>query len=343
MSENLGVAVAGYGYWGANLARNVVAASSTYLVGLTDQDQESLNRAKHSYPYASTWSHLGDALEDDRVDAVILATPANTHFELAMTALRAGKHVLVEKPLAETVDDAEALIGEAERANLVLMVGHTFLYSEPVMRLRTWIEDGELGDIQYLHSRRLSLGRVRRDINALWNFAPHDISIMMYLLNDLPTEVSGRGFSFIQPEVEDVCFATIQFGSGVGANLHVSWIDPLKTRTMIVVGDEKMAIYNDVSVDQPLALVDSGVAKDSDLGEYLSLGDFQWRTRSGDILIPRIEMTEPLLNEVEAFGAACLSGQRPTTDGEHGRDVVRVLSAIDESMKRSGNPVAIRW
>lgn len=341
--DSIGVALAGFGYWGANLARNVLAAPNTHLVGIVDPDGTQRDRARETHPHSTMWQSLEEALADESVDAVILSTPASTHATLAHQALSAGKHVLVEKPLAESIDDALALVEMAAAADLTLMVGHTFLYSAPVAHLRGWIEKGELGGIQYIHSRRLSLGRIRRDTNALWNFAPHDLSIMMHLLDEPPIEVSGSGFSFIDHGTEDVAFATMRFASGVGANLHVSWIDPLKTRTMIVVGDEKMAIYNDVSVDQPLALVDSGVARDDDLGEYLSMGDFQWRTRAGDIHIPRIEFTEPLLNEITAFGDACRTGDAPLTDGRHGLDVVRALVAISESMKLSGAPVEVRW
>ena len=341
--DSIGVALAGFGYWGANLARNVVAAPSTHLVGIAEADGTRLDLAREKHPDATMWRNLEETLADGTVDAVILATPASTHASLAYQTLGAGKHVLVEKPLAESIDDGVALVEMAASSGLTLMVGHTFLYSASVAHLRSWIEKGELGEIQYLHSRRLSLGRIRRDTNALWNFAPHDLSIMMHLLDELPVEVSGRGFSFIDHGIEDVAFATMRFASGVGANLHVSWIDPLKTRTMIVVGDEKMAIYNDVSVDQPLALVDSGVARDADLGEYLSVGDFQWRTRAGDIHIPRVEFTEPLLNEVTAFGDACRTGDAPLADGRHGLDVVRALVAISESMKLSGAPVEVSW
>lgn len=341
MVDSIGVALAGFGYWGSNLARNVVGAPSTHLIGIVDATETGRDLASQRYPNVEVWPRLEDALGDDRVDAVVLATPASTHVTLAKQALSAGKHVLVEKPMAESVEDAKDLVALAASASLTLMVGHTFLYSAPVAHLRRWIEDGELGHIQYLHSRRLSLGKIRRDTNALWNFAPHDLSIMMHLLDEAPVEVSGRGFSFIDPEIEDVAFATMRFPSGVGANLHVSWIDPLKTRTMIVVGDQKMAIYNDVSVDQPLALVDSGVARDDNLGEYLSVGDFQWRTRAGDIHIPRIEFREPLLTEVTAFGNACLTGDPPVADGLHGIDVVRALVAIDQSMKLAGTPVEV--
>ncbi len=341
MVDSIGVALVGFGYWGANLARNVVGAPSTHLIGIVDPDENRQSLINQSYPQSETWSRLEEAMAETRVDAVVLATPASTHVTLAKQALAAGKHVMVEKPMAESIEDAADLVALAKKSNLILMAGHTFLYSAPVSHLRNWIVNGELGKVQYLHSRRLSLGRIRRDTNALWNFAPHDLSIMMHLLGESPMEVSGVGFSFIDPQIEDVAFATMRFPSGVGANLHVSWIDPLKTRTMIVVGDEKMAIYNDVSVDQPLALVDSGVARDADLGEYLSVGDFQWRTRTGDIHIPRIEYKEPLLGEITAFGDACLTGVPPITDGQHGLDVVRALVAIDRSMKLSGAPIEV--
>lgn len=341
MTDSIGIALAGFGYWGANLARNVVAVSGTDLIGVVDVDESRRRLARRTHPRSTMWSSLDEALDDERVDAVILATPAHTHASLAQQVLGAGRHALVEKPVAETVEEAQLLIDLAATSRLTLMVGHTFLYSAPVAHLRDWIDKGELGNIQYIHSRRLSLGRIRRDTNALWNFAPHDLSIMMYLLDEVPAEVSGRGFSFIQDGIDDVAFATMRFASGVGANLHVSWIDPLKIRTMVVVGDQKMAIYDDVSVDQPLSLVDSGVARDADLGEYLSLGDFQWRTRAGDIHIPRIEFVEPLHAEVAAFGEACRTGEAPLTDGIHGLDVVRALVAIDESMRLAGVPVKV--
>jgi predicted dehydrogenase len=222
------------------------------------------------------------------------------------------------------------------------MVGHTFLYSAPVTTLRQYVERGELGSVQYLYSQRLSLGRIRRDCNAMWNFAPHDVSIMLHLLQDDVVEVSAKGFSFIQPGIDDVCFASLTFASGVGANIHVSWIDPRKTRLMTVVGDQKMAVYDDASADQKISIVDAGVAGRRDgFGAYESMGDFQWRTRAGDIVIPHIPMTEPLLAEIQAFGIACSTGEPPITDGHHGAEVVRVLDAIDRSARSGGSPVGL--
>lgn len=341
--RSVGVALLGYGYWGANLARNIAAAPSLELVGVADPVDLQREAAAIAHPGVALWSSLGDALADERVRAVVIAAPAGMHARLAREALDAGRHVMVEKPLATERADAEALVVQADRAGLVAMVGHTFLYSPPVLRLRESIISGDLGKIQYLYSQRLSLGRIRRDCNALWNFAPHDVSIMLFLLGERPVEVSATSMTMIDPAIPDVFFARLQFPSGIGSHLHVSWIDPRKTRLMTVVGDEKMAIYNDVSVDQKLWIVDAGVARSDDFGEFQSLGDFQWRTRAGDILIPKINMTEPLRNEMEAFGRACITGEAPLTDARHGADVVAILAAIDESARLRGEPVEIEW
>ncbi len=333
----------GYGYWGNNLARNIAASAALTLVGIADGAEDQRRAAASAYPNISVWSSLDEALADADLDAVVIATPAVTHAPLALQAIAAGRHVLVEKPLAMTVADATAVADAAEAAGLVAMVGHTFLYSPPVIRLREYVRNGDLGRIQYLYSQRLSLGKIRRDCNALWNFAPHDIAIMLFLLDDRPVEVSARGFSFIQAGIEDVCFASLLFESGIGANLHVSWIDPRKTRLMTVVGDEKMVVYNDVSSDQKLWLFDAGVARSDrpSLGDYAGMGEFQWRTRAGDIVIPNVAMREPLLVEVEAFGAACRSGVPPVSDARHGVEVVRVLTAIEASMAEGGRPVPV--
>jgi predicted dehydrogenase len=338
---SIGVAVVGYGYWGVNLTRNVAAAPTTELIGVVDPGSDRRDLAMANHAGIDTWESIHDALDDERVQAIVLATPASTHVDLALAAMERGRDILVEKPLAETSSDAAKLRDVAADNGLVLMVGHTFLYSPPVLRLKELVAQGDLGAVQYLYSQRLSLGRIRRDCNALWNFAPHDVSIMLHLLEEPVVEVTAKGFSFIEPGIDDICFASLTFESGIGANLHVSWIDPRKTRLMTVVGDEKMAIYNDVSVDQPLWLVDSGVARDRDLGEYESMSDFQWRTRSGDIVIPRIEMSEPLKNEITAFGDACLTRTAPLTDGDHGLEVVRVLEAIDRSAQANGRPTEV--
>ncbi|MDQ6949165.1 MAG: Gfo/Idh/MocA family oxidoreductase, partial [Actinomycetota bacterium] len=271
-------ALIGFGYWGANLARNLSAAKGIELVGVADPDEERRRAAAAKFPGSATWSDLAEALDDPTVDAVVLATPAASHGPMALQVLGSGRHVLVEKPLALDVGQAQAVADLADEAGLVAMVGHTFLYSAPVLKLREYIDANELGKVQYLYSQRLSLGRIRRDCNALWNFAPHDLSIMLYVLGEQPVEVSAHSFSFIQPGIGDVFFASMTFPSGVGANLHVSWIDPRKTRLLTIVGDEKMAVYDDVSADRKIQLFDAGLAPPGDqpLGAFSSLGDFQW-------------------------------------------------------------------
>ncbi|MDT4911873.1 MAG: hypothetical protein QOC66_1001 [Pseudonocardiales bacterium] len=339
------VALVGYGYWGRNLARNIVAADSLELVAVCETDEQSLAAARAAVPTARLYTNVEDVLADDEVEAVVIATPAVRHAELALAALHSHRHVFVEKPLATTLEDCELLVKLADLHRLTLMVGHTFLYSAPLRRLHRYITEGALGEVQYLYSQRLSLGRIRRDCNALWNFGPHDISIMLYLLDDRPVEVSARSHSFIGKGIDDVCFASLTFASGIVGNFQCSWIDPRKVRLVTVVGDRKMAIYDDVSSDQKLQLADAGVSNEGNhpMGNFDSLGEFQWRTRVGDLLIPHIPMTEPLLVEMDAFGDACRTGARTLTDGAHGRDVVRILTALDESAARRGAPVEVRW
>ena len=339
----VGVALVGYGYWGTNLARNIASAKMLELLTIADASPDRRLAATEAHPLVAVVDGFESALSGD-VEAIVLATPAGTHAELAVAALRSGRHVLVEKPLALDVQGALAVVAEADASGRTAMVGHTFLHSPPVNWLREAIVRGDLGAPQYLYSQRLNLGRIRRDCNALWNFGPHDVSIMMYLLDETPSEVSARGFSFLQPDIDDVCFASLVFPSGVGANLHVSWIDPRKTRLMTVVGDEKMAVFNDVSPDQKLWIFDAGVAREgaaSSLGRFSSMGEFQWQTRAGDITIPKIAMQEPLLLEVEAFGVACQTGSTPVTSARHGLDVVRVLVAMEQSAGQGGAPVAV--
>src|SRR5688572_15942534 len=300
------LAQVGLGYWGPNLARNLALVEGGELAMLCDADKGRLERMARQLPGPRLVTDFADVLADDTIDGVVIATPVDTHFKLAKAALEAGKHVLVEKPLATTSGDCEALIALADERDLRLMVGHVFVYNPAVRRVKELIDSGELGDIYYIYSQRLNLGQVRHDVNALWNFAPHDVSILCDWLDAEPTDVTARGFSYVQPGIEDVVFMTMAFPGGVGANVHISWLDPLKVRRMTVVGSEKMVVYDDVSADAKITIYDRGVTKkrqepSEGLGSYRTFGEFQLLLRAGDVLIPKLEFTEPLKIECQHF------------------------------------------
>jgi predicted dehydrogenase len=334
----------GLGYWGPNLLRNMRTVQHARVIAVADTDEGRLAEVVQNGSVFTTTADFGDVLSHPDIDAVMIATPAASHGRLAHAALSAGKHVLIEKPLATSVEEGEGLIELARRKGLILMVGHTFLYNAAVRRLKEYVDQGELGEVFYIYSERLSLGRVRRDVNALWNFAPHDVSILLYLLGHTPQEVSARGFVYLQDQIEDVVFITLVFAKNVSAHIHISWLDPHKVRRMTVVGSRKMAVYDDVSADARIVLYDRGVDRiptaDSPR-DFKSFAEFQLRLRSGDVTIPALTFPEPLQVECQHFVDCIRNGQRPLTDGEHGLAVVRVLAAAQRSIGARGAPVAI--
>jgi predicted dehydrogenase len=335
------VALVGLGYWGPNLARNLVLLKGGRLHTICDARPEQLARFGAQYPSATTTGDFDAVLANPEIHAVVLATPSVTHHPLAKAALLAGKHVLVEKPLATSSADCEELIAIADERRLTLMVGHVFIYNAAVRKVREYIDSGELGEVLYLYSQRLNLGQVRKDANALWNFAPHDLSIMGYWLQAEPEQVVARGYDYLQPGIEDVVFMTLDYPGGVGANVHISWLDPLKVRRMTVVGSEKMVVYDDVSTDARVLLYDKGVTRSgpipdpraASLGSYETYGEFQLLLRAGDVLIPRIDFVEPLKLETQHFIDCILSGETPQTDGRDGLRVVRALEAAQRSLE----------
>jgi predicted dehydrogenase len=274
---------------------------------------------------------------------VIVATPAASHHALAKQVLESGKHVFVEKPLATSTEQADELVSLAAKAGKTLMVGHTFLYNAAVRYAKKLLTDESLGQLYYIYSQRLNLGQVRSDVNAWWNLAPHDVSIMMYLMNDeLPMSVSATGVSYIQPGIEDVVFATLKWASGVTGHIHVSWLDPGKIRKMTLVGSRKMVVYDDVS-DDKIKIYDKGVDRVPKIGErmdYDQSGDYQLIHRTGDILLPKISFQEPLKTESAHFLECLRTGQQPLTGPQHARDVVAVLEATQTALK-SGHAVEL--
>ena len=334
----------GMGYWGPNLVRNMMAVRRAQVVAVADLDLARLQEvAQNAHPVA-VFHDSRELLSQDDIDAIVIATPAASHARLAEEALRAGKHVLVEKPLATTIEEGKRLVALAEASGRVLMVGHTFVFNCAVQRLKRYVDDGELGEVLYTSSQRLNLGRVRNDVNALWNFAPHDVSILLYLLGKTPIEVTARGFAYLQPDLEDVVFMTLVFPGNVSAHIHISWLDPQKVRRLTVVGNRKMAVYDDLSADCRITLYDRGVDRiptaDSPR-DFRNFAEFQLRLRSGDVTIPRLDFVEPLRQECQHFIDCIIEGRQPLTDGAHGLAVVKVLAAAQQSIHGRGAAVQI--
>ncbi|NLN75546.1 MAG: Gfo/Idh/MocA family oxidoreductase [Armatimonadetes bacterium] len=339
---NLGLI--GVGYWGPNLARNLNNTENAALAWVCDADEKSLGKISSGYPKVQATNDLTRMLAATDLDAVVVATPAGTHFEIAKQVLKAGKHALVEKPLAMSGDECDELIDLADSKNLKLMVGHTFLYSPPVLKLKEIVGSGEIGDVYYAYSTRVNLGRIRKDVNAMWNLAPHDIAIFINLFESAPVSVSAKGITHIQPGIEDVVFMYLDFPGNITVHVHISWLDPGKVRKLTLVGSKKMVVYDDANADAKIQIFDKGVTKVSNGGaeSFTSFGEFQLLLRAGDVLIPKIAATEPLKMECQHFVDCIISGERPLTDGVHGKQVVRVLEAAQESMKSGACPVEVK-
>jgi predicted dehydrogenase len=283
-------------------------------------------------------------LADDEVDAVVVSTPADSHHEITRRVLDAGKHALVEKPLAMRASECDELGALAEAAGLTLMVGHTFLYNSALRWVRDHVHAGDLGEVLYVYTQRLNLGRVRPDINVLWNLAPHDVAILLHLLRCEPLSVSARGHGYVHPGVEDVVFLTMDFPDGCLGNVHVSWLDPRKVRRVTVVGTKKMVVYDDVDVEARVQVYDKGIdivpSPEANGGRrHENLGEFQALVRSGDLLVPKIEFEEPLRVQCREFVDAIREGRPPLTDARHARQVVAVLEAASTSLAKGGERI----
>jgi predicted dehydrogenase len=333
VSDRLRIGVVGLGYWGPNLARNFAQLPGAELAWCCDADSERRARVGGQFPEARLTDRFQDLLDDDRLDAVAVATPVPTHHALAAAALRADKHVFVEKPLAWTVAEAQELeVLAAERAR-TLMVGHLLRFHPGVVKLRELIDSGELGDVRYVYGNRQNLGVIREDENALWSLGVHDISVVLYLLNGRPVEVSARGESYVRPGVEDVVFGYLKLAGGQVGHLHLSWLDPHKMRKMTVVGSKKMAVFDDMESERKVTVYDKG---------DIEIAPGQITTHTGDITSPAVSLEEPLRIECRAFLEAVHSGDpaHPANAAE-GVAVVEVLEGMQRSLEQGGAAIAL--
>lgn len=334
----VGVALIGLGHWGKNLLRNLAANPRCRVRWLCDAAPDALVRGQRVCPDARVTDDFDEVLADPQTRAVVVATPAVTHFDLARRAIEAGRDVYVEKPLALRASEARALVELADRRRVRLMVGHLMLYHPCVQRLGEMISEGRLGQIYYMYTQRLNLGIVRQDENAWWSLAPHDISVIGYLFDEWPTRVCAVGQCFLQPGIEDVVFATLYFASGRVANIHVSWLDPHKIRRMTVVGSKQMVTFDDMEATEKIRVYDRGAVVTPAVESYTQLITL----RIGDIWIPKVETAEPLAIEVDHFLAAIQEDRPVRTDGRSGLAVVQVLEAGQRSLESGGQPVTLQ-
>lgn len=330
---NLNVAVVGCGYWGPNLVRNIYENRLVNRVVACDLDMSKLEKIVARYPSVEVTQEFREVVGRIDIDAVMIATPLSTHFDLALAALQHNKHVFVEKPFAASSEQALRLIEEANRRRLTLMVGHTFQYSPPVMKIRQILDVGELGQIFYVSSTRVNLGLHQKDVSVLWDLAPHDLSMILYWLDEDPVEVLATGKDFVQKGIPDVAFLFMRFASGAIAHVQVSWLAPSKLRRTTIVGDAKMLVYDDTEHLEQVKIFDKGVRfKDPD-----TFGEYQLSYRTGDIVSPKIESFEPLQAEVTDFLTSILGRRAPRSDGHAGLRVIRVLEAAERSLANSGH------
>jgi predicted dehydrogenase len=337
-TDPVGIAVVGCGYWGANLVRNFASCPTTNLVALCDQDAGRRERCSAASPHATLMRDFEEVVADPRVEAVVLATPVHTHAPLAAAALEAGKHVLVEKPMATSVREAEELVQLADARGLTLMVDHTFLFSPAVRRIKKLVDDGELGEIYYIDSVRINLGLFQNDVNVLWDLAPHDLSIVDYLLGQLPRSVAAMGSCHTGGDLEDVAYLNLDFGRNLLASFHVNWLSPVKVRHLLIGGSRKGLVYNDLNHWEPIKVYDRGisVAESPEARRGLLIS-----YRTGDIWSPHVEQAEPLQEVVRHFADCIRTGRRPLTDGAAGLRVVRILEAAQRSIKAQGGRITL--
>ena len=332
----IGMAIIGYGYWGPNLARCFAETDDCRVVAIADPSPAALARAAKRHPQAKLLTDWREALADPTVDAVAIATPVRTHYEIAQAALLAGRHVLVEKPMTETSEQGRSLIETAEARGLTLMVGHTFVYSPAVRKMQELVAADALGQIYYYDSTRINLGLFQRDVNVIWDLAVHDLSILQYVLDSAPTAVSANGVSHVRGTPENMAHITLYLESGAVAHLNVNWLAPVKVRNVLVGGSRKMIVWNDLEPSEKIKVYDSGI---NVTDNPAAIHDMLVSYRSGDMWAPRLATTEPMLTETAHFVACVRDRTTPTTDGHLGLRVVEMLEAATRSMHKRGQPI----
>ncbi len=338
-SPAVGIAVIGYGYWGPNLLRNFAKAERADVVAVSDMDPARLSAARRLFPRITETTDFRTLLKDKRVDAIAIATPVHTHYEIALAALRAGKHVLVEKPLTQTSDQAQHLIDEAERRNCVLMVDHTFVYTPAVRKIRDLIRDGMVGDLYYYNSTRASLGLFQSDVNVIWDLAVHDISIIQYILNDAPVAISATGVSHLAGSPENLAHIALFFRNSCIAHISVNWLSPIKIRQILIGGSSKMIMYDDLEATEKIKVYDKGVtvSRSEEDVQQLRIG-----YRAGDMWAPHLPAKEALETEAEHFIACIQKEETPISGGMSGLRVVQILEAACKSIAAQGAPIPLR-
>jgi len=333
----LKIGIIGYGYWGPNIVRNFVTNENVEVAVVCDLDSMALKRAKKLYPFIKLTVDTNEILENKNIDVVAIVTPVYTHFELAKKALENGKHLFIEKPFTSSVSEAEKLIELAERKNLVVMVDHTFLFTGAVKKIKELTDNNVLGELYYYDSTRVNLGLFQHDINVVWDLAPHDLSVMDYVIKEKPTAILATGAKHFNTKLEDVAYVTVFFDNNLVAHFNVNWLSPVKIRNTLIGGEKKMLLWNDLEADERIKIYDKGVKIENKEGIYDLLVEY----RSGDVLVPRVEHTEALKLEVEYFVNCILNNEIPFNDGYAGLRIVRMLEATDKSLKNNGEMINI--
>jgi predicted dehydrogenase len=342
----IGIGIIGYGYWGPNLVRNFFEVPGCKVIAVSDLHPDRLAKIGPRYPTVETTTDYTDLLRDPRIDAIAIATPVSTHFELGMAALRAGKHVLMEKPMTASTEEAQRLVDEAEARGLILAVDHTFVYTPAVRKIREMAQSGEMGDLYYYDSVRVNLGLFQHDVNVIWDLAVHDISIIDNILPARPVAVSATGVSHVPGEPEDMAYVTLHYASSLMAHVHVNWLAPVKLRRTLIGGSKKMVVYDDVEPSEKIKVYDKGITLNGN-GDKPAMAvngqKYQMLVgyRTGDVWSPQLPVTEALSTELREFLSAVQTGRPPMADGQAGLRVVQIVEAATESMRAAGRPVEL--